>query len=199
MKFVSFYNSNISYKVVDAQRAVFEKFGCEIEQILTTLQHPQAIDDYLLNKEWSQIAIFDIDCIPLNKKIFKFIRFCTQYPVIFGAAQRASHIPNSIIYVSPAFICFNKDTYEKLGKPSFNPTIRGDVGAEITYKANEMRFTVDYLWPSSVQEPKWPLRENELFGLGTTYDNSIYHAFESRMNHNSTNMFLKKCEHILRD
>jgi len=195
MKIISFYNSNIPDKVVQAQKSVFEKFGYNIEQVLTNLQHPDAIDVYLDTQDWERVAIFDIDCIPLSKEALMDIEIISKAPVVYGAAQKASHVKGSEIYVSPAFIVFNRETFERLGKPSFVPK-RSDVGSEITYVANELKVPVVYIYPSHVQVPKWELRPGEKFGLGTTYGNKIYHAFESRMNNG--NMFIEKCCEVLK-
>jgi hypothetical protein len=52
------------------------------------------------------------------------------------------------------------------------------------------------MYPTSVEEKKWILTENEKFGIGTNYENRIYHAFESRFN--NTNNFINKCKEILK-
>ena len=162
-------------------------------QIETQLQHGEAIDDWLQNNEWDTVAIFDIDCIPLAT-----IEEAIKYALldhIYGAAQHANHIRNSIIYASPAFIVLSKETYEKLYKPSFKATNKGDVGAEITIHAHRFGVPVKLIWPTHVENPKWDLGRESCFGHGTTYDNKIYHAFESRMGNDK--IFVRKCKEVL--
>ena len=51
------------------------------------------------------------------------------------------------------------------------------------------------MYPSSVEVPMWDLEDGVKFGYGTTYENNIYHSFESRF-HN-INMFTNKCDEVL--
>lgn len=188
MKIVSFHNGNIDPEVIKYQRLVFEHFGYEIEQVETNLPHGEAIDEYL-KKPFKQIAIFDIDCIPLT---FEWMDvFAGKFA---GAAQQANHI-NKEIYISPAFICFTQGIYKSLGKPSFAPDEFGDVGYKVTEAANRKDIPYGLIWPTHVEVPKWDLGKNSCFGLGTTYSDMIYHAFESRMGNGG--MFVRKCKEVL--
>ncbi len=165
-------------------------------QIETTLQHPDAIDDWLLHNDWDRVAIFDIDCIPIIRLTEFFdSKFCVgSKDIIWGAAQQANHIKGSEIYASPAFIVFTKIVYKKLLYPSFNPSDKGDVGYLITERASH-NVDVELIWPTHVEIPKWDLGLNSCFGHGTTYDNKVYHAFESRMGNDK--IFVKKCKEVL--
>jgi hypothetical protein len=51
------------------------------------------------------------------------------------------------------------------------------------------------MWPSSVEEEKWILKDDQKFGRGTTYGDRVYHAFESRMG--NVSLFVNKCKEIL--
>jgi hypothetical protein len=100
------------------------------------------------------------------------------------------------VYASPAFLIFSKKTYNTLGNPSFIETSRSDVGGELSHICLEKGLPINLMYPTSVEEKKWILTENEKFGLGTNYENRIYHAFESRFN--NTNNFINKCKEILK-
>lgn len=195
-RFVSFHNGNIPDDVLRAQKAVFDLFEIPLEQTLTDLQHPDAIDDWLRRNKWDVVTIFDIDCIPLSinpilEGIFQRKGF------LFGAEQHASHIANSKDYVSPAFMVLHKQIYRNLGEPSFAATEKCDVGGMLTIRADQRGVPVLMLPVSHVEKPMWQLEDGRYFGIGTTYDNSIYHAFESRMNENARKKFILKCQDVL--
>jgi hypothetical protein len=52
------------------------------------------------------------------------------------------------------------------------------------------------LYPSHVETPHTILENNVYFGYGTTYNNEIYHAFESRFKQRD-GYFINKCKTIL--
>lgn len=191
---ISFHNGNLNPDIAIFQKKVFEKFDIDLVQIETKLQHDEAIDHWLTNNHFDTIAIFDVDCIPLTG-IDEGIKYALLDHV-YGAAQQANHIRNSPIYASPAFICFSRETYEKIGRPSFKANTKGDVGIDITLSAKEYNVPIKLLWPIHVQVPKWDLGKDSCFGLGTNYENRIYHAFESRMGNGK--MFIEKCKEILK-
>lgn len=195
MKAVSFYMSNIPKEVVQAQKAVFDHFEIEIEQVETTLTHGQAIDKWLSENDWKAIAIFDIDCIPLNKNIINNLWRLTLYGVsVYGAAQKANHIANSEIYCSPAFCCFTRELWERTNRATFVDIPGYDVGGFFSAEAKKVG-ELELLYPTKVEQPMWDLNNFMKFGLGTTYGNTVYHAFQSRMN--SGTMFIKKCNQVI--
>jgi hypothetical protein len=195
---ISFYNEHIPAKVIEYQKKVFEHLGQPIKQINPEIWegHGLTIDTYLKNTVWDYVIIFDIDCIPLNKIIIPFtINWITSNTGLFSVAQKASHIPNSIIYASPAFIAFSKQTFEILGSPTFTCTPRSDTGGELTHLALEKGLQVRLMMPVEVQKKLWHLTETEMFGLGTNYENQIYHQFYSRKN--MSDSFYTKCNEVM--
>lgn len=195
---ITFYNDNIPLPLVKAQKTVFDKFGIRIEQTLTHLSHPDAIDHYVKNNQFDVLIIFDIDCIPLTKDaVSEAAQIVRKNNCIYGAIQNANHIEGSADYASPAFICFSRRTFELIGSPSFKPTRRGDVGAELTYRAREENIDVKLLRVAEVNVPLWKLSDGTMFGHGTNYENKVFHAFESSKSHKSKMIFIKKCMAIL--
>lgn len=193
MKVISFYNSNINPLVIEYQKKVFDHFGLPLEQIETGMRHPDAIDFYLKTANWDSVAIFDIDCIPLVKNVLEVAEMGIQSGCIYGAAQNANHLQD-FVYCSPAFMCFKKATWLAAGKPSFVEVDNFDVGGHFS-SLSEMLL----LYPTYVEAPKWRLTDTQLFGHGTTYDDRVYHAFESRCNHESTSMFINKCKEVIHE
>lgn len=199
---ITFYNEAVDSRIPEMQKRVFNKLGLEINQINPDIWHGHAgsIDRFLEDYDWKDgyIAIFDVDCIPLNQDAYvKAVLWALQNEGIYSIAQKPSHIPNSIIYASPAFIVFSKKTYEALGSPRFACTERSDCAGELTHKAREKGVEVRLLYPSHVEIPMWQLDGPVMFGKGTTFGkNDIYHAFYSRKG--NVEPFLKKCEEVLK-
>jgi hypothetical protein len=193
---VSFHNDRVNPEVVKWQKKVFDHFGIDLLQVKYgdmngATGHGTAIDDFIRD-EWKdgRLTICDIDCIPITHLAFNAM----PDSCLYGAAQKSSHIEGSIIYVSPAFISFSRETFEALGKPSFVPTSRADCGGELTWAAMEKGVDIRMLFPTHVNETRWELAPGIMFGLGTTYGNKIYHAFQGQWN---TEMFVNKCKQVI--
>jgi hypothetical protein len=153
--------------------------------------------------------MLDIDCIPLNTNALKYMFTIAEKDIMIGNIQRSNHIENNKhTYIAPSAICISKNYYEKLGKPSFSPNTKGDVGESLTYKAEELNMPFEMLMPSKYDtlpfqrsEP-WPLSDDMLsYGIGTTFvnnknDEMFYHLFQSSMNLH-TNLFINKCIQVL--
>ena len=151
---------------------------------------------FLKNNDWEYIIVFDIDCIPLDEKIIpETIEWVKNNIGLFSVAQNPNHIKNAPDYASPAFIAFSKKTYDMLGQPSFAGTNKWDVGGQFTYEASKLGVEVKMMYPSHVEIPKWLFKDGTRFGIGTTYQNRIYHNFESRKN--KMQGFINICKKII--
>jgi len=194
---ITAYNEVIPNVVVEGQRKVFEKFGEKIIQIKPKVWggHAHTIDEYLRNNDWDHVIVLDIDCIPLEKNVIKDAREWALNNIgLYSVAQNPNHIKDAPDYASPAFIAFSKKTYEKLGSPSFQGSSQWDVGGEFSYRASEKNLPIKLMYPSHVEKPKWKFADGSMFGIGTTYENKVYHHFEGRR---VTKSFEDKCNQIL--
>ena len=99
-------------------------------------------------------------------------------------------------YAGPAFFLIAKETYKTLGEPSYLETYRSDCGEELSYVAREKGFEVKYIHFSHCVQPKWHLKENIKFGIGSSYEDLVYHNFQSRAS-TSLDMFIEKCKEVL--
>jgi hypothetical protein len=58
------------------------------------------------------------------------------------------------------------------------------------------------LMPTYFEKPSsegiWPLSNLGYYGIGTVFDNSIYHLYQSRMAEN-IEMFVKRCDEVTKD
>lgn len=198
MKAITFYHSNISPLIIGVQKSVFDYFNIPILQIHTEQTHGNAIDLWLKENLWNEIAVFDIDCIPLNPDVIveAFLKINKDRNTLYGAAQKANHIEGSDIYCSPAFSCFTREIWEKSGMATFQDIQWHDVGSFFSSECKRVG-NINLIFPSHVEVPKWDLRVGEKFGNGTTYANEVYHAFECRFNKASASRFINKCREVV--
>ena len=72
-----------------------------------------------------------------------------------------------------------------------------DAGQNLSEAVVQYGGKLKFWWPTHIEEDKWPLfhSDHPRFGLGTTYDDCIYHAFYSR--NNLSDRFLEKCKTVL--
>lgn len=205
MRIISFYHNNIPQEIVQAQKSVFDHFELQIEQIETYLTHGAAIDKWLQENEWEEVAIFDIDCIPLDIMFMGFVKLALQLKQkdIIGCFQRANHIPNSSVYLGPFFCCFTKELWEQTARATFVDIPSYDVGGFFSNKAMSIAKNLIGFMPIEVEVPKWDLMNYIKFGNGTTYGlmthGLIYHAFEIRYNEDSQLRFLNKCKEVINE
>src|SRR5262249_8996013 len=89
-----------------------------------------------------------------------------------------------------------RQLWERLGCPSFQPTARGDVGEELTYRCEEIGQPLHMLWPSSVETPLWDLTDGRKFGVNTEYSGSFLHTFGIRDSQNQ-HKFVDRCRDIV--
>lgn len=101
-RIISFHNGNIPPEILQAQKSVFDHFGISLEQIETQLHVADVIDHFISNEPWTNIVLFDIDCIPLNNAVIKNHLIIGHFGLT-GAIQHASHIPHSIDMFRPHF------------------------------------------------------------------------------------------------
>ena len=103
-------------------------------------------------------------------------------------------------------MCFTKQFYEQIDKPSFEFTIKGDVGEEITYRAEQYNKEIEFYnilkyKKLPVDGIPWKLKEGYSdFGIGTTFVNKhgqemFYHMFQSIF-HEHNSLFYNKCMEV---
>jgi hypothetical protein len=197
---VSFYMDNIAAEVVAWQRAVLDARRPQafaFEQILTRRSHGEAIDEYVAGSAYDVIVIIDIDCVPLRPDALSHLVSHAARGELIGCVQRANHIQNGAhLYVAPFCMAFSKSLFEEIGRPSFRPTDRGDVGEELTYACTAAGRKTRMLWPSFVESARWDLTEGRRFGPNTEYAGLFFHAFEIRSPANQER-FVARCRAIL--
>jgi hypothetical protein len=166
------------------------------------------LNELIYNQKYDNVLVLDIDCIPLSQQSLTHIFFRAGANVLIGNAQRSHYLENNEhIFIGSSCMCVNRTVFETLGKPSMAPTIRGDIGEELTYLAEEKNVIVEIFYPQSYEASpygaeSWALKGNlPHYGIGTTFESSdgrprFYHLFESRTNLH-VDKFISKCESVL--
>ncbi|WP_434037637.1 hypothetical protein [Formosa sp. 4Alg 33] len=184
----TFYKSNISDYLLFYQKQVFKMLGLELNQICDNdISHGDFMTRILRDTEADYFVIFDIDCIPLKKEAISRVIEEIKDNTISGCAQTAKHFNNGKnIYVGPCFFAISKEVYNLLGRPDLNENkvLEVDAGGILSKLAPEYGVKLNYWYPTDVEEEKWELYPDKVFGIGTTYEGLVYHLFESRYQKN---------------
>jgi hypothetical protein len=180
----SIYMDNVPAEVVLWQRAVLEALAppsFEIRQVLTQLSHGAALDAVMAESDAELVLFLDIDCVPLTAAAIPALAASAEAGALAGCVQRANHIDNGAhLYVGAFCAAVSRPLWERIGRPSFQPTPRGDVGEELTYRCEAQGVPLAMLWPSRIEEPHWDLTDGRRFGVNTEYDGAFLHTFNIR-------------------
>ena len=219
----TYCNHQIDEKIMILQNNVINKFNniqdCKYEFLRYNANDgeifPSQVIDYAFHKlfyedGYDMILMLDIDCIPLNTAAIEYMFTKANQGFIVGNIQRSNHIINDEhVFVAPSAFCISKETFKKLGNPSFDPTYRSDVGEEISFIAEEKNIPLEMFLPNHYEE--LPIEKNKLpwnlkssmpkYGIGTTFINAageemFYHLFQSRFCQFNY-LFFNKCINIL--
>ena len=71
---------------------------------------------------------------------------------------------------------------------------------EVSYIAEDFGVRYRCLYPSTFErepvEGVWPLGNYGYYGVGTTFDNTVYHLYQGRMG-NNIQLFVDRCKEIV--
>ena len=203
VEFNSLHWDNVDKNMLKAHQRVMDRFSIPMNyHNLTGFNHGQWMKWVIDNSSSDVIVFLEPDCIPLNKNILEYIKYAKRNETFVGIAQVSNHIaPRSHIYAAPGFYAISKKAYEKLGSPSFTETHRSDTGEEICYIAEQKGMRYRALMPTYFEkessEGLWPLSCLGYYGIGTIFDNSIYHLYQSRKAEN-IDLFCKRCDEVIK-
>lgn len=216
----SIFMRNIDQRTVELQRAVVQKFNKTeiiLYHLLTDGSHGQTMTqaiDMLKQRGHDAIMFLDIDCVPVSYGAIDYMFRNAYNGKLIGDAQRSNHIENGQhVFCGAHNITFTVKTYETIGKPSFEPTPRGDVAEELTWRARENNIEVETLMPirydappirmawEKDSEPYWRLADGmPNYGIGTTYgkdgEDMFWHCWQI-FHPGQQERFWKKCEELL--
>lgn len=197
----SLHWDNVDKDMLTAHKQVMKHFDTQVNyHNLNGANHGRWME-WVVNESKSDVVVFfEPDCIPLNLNFHHYIRYAYKHKTFVGIAQVSNHIPpKSHIYAAPGFYCISKEAYNVLGKPSFTETRRSDTAEEISYMAEEQGLKYRALMPTyfytEPAEGLWPLSNLGYYGIGTVFDDSIFHLYQSRMAQN-IELFVRVCDAV---
>lgn len=216
----TYANYQVDEKIINLQRKVIQKFNsindCNYQILRYNAKDPEVVPDQVIDhglkelfKKYDTILILDIDCVPLSTQALEYTFERAENGILVGNVQRSNHIDNDKhVYVAPSCVALTWELFNELGNLSFAPTNRGDIGEELSYKAETLNKKIEMYLPSSYEQFPYQMNEpwdlnDELpkYGIGTTFVNQnnqemFYHLFQSRLgvfNH----LFYEKCSKLL--
>jgi hypothetical protein len=221
----TYSNHQIEDKISYLQKQMIGKFNknklCKYEYLHYKKPDgemtPDQVIEYGLEKlfyedNYHTILMLDIDCVPLSEHALDYTFQRAEEGVLIGNVQRSNHLDNGKhIYPAPSCIALTRDMYEKLGKPSWKPNARSDIGEELCYEAEKQGIEIEMYMPGKYEEipywntgerKPWDLRDGDpQFGIGTTFvdkdgNEMFYHLFQSRLNV-FNHLFFLKCASVM--
>lgn len=198
---LTWFNNHVVSDLHNTQQQIFKHFGLTINTYFDeNLTHAKFMDYCLKNIESDIFIFFDLDCVPMDNKIYdNIVEELTKEECIIGIEQTANHLDSNFIYAGPACFGITKDVYNKLGGVSFDGTHRSDIAQEYTYLAYENNVSVKFIELISSKNNKWKLGRDRFFGNGCFYtfkDSKIYHQFQTNLE-DQKNEFKLECEKII--
>jgi hypothetical protein len=190
-------------QVIEHHKKVLDYFGLPVNYTEENIHHGQWIDRTLSTFDSEIFVFLDSDCVPIDgDAIHDAIELC-QNGYLVGNAQVTNCIKaKHDLFCAPSFFVISKQYYEAIGKPSAVNNNRSDVAQEITRAAVEHEKRIKMYFPTSFQGvPRggiWRLGGYGYYGIGTVYDNKMYHLYQTRYQKN-VELFVETCNHILND
>lgn len=205
-KIFSYYDENYK-EVAYYQQLVFNKFGLHVNQTCQKddghetnyIYHGQYLED-VLNHESAELYIFfDIDCIPLSADFLDvLIEKVKDKNTLSGAVGCANHIDPNFLYIHPCFMGLTKEVYKKCGSPSLLKNNNNDVAQNLTRACIDNNINLHFWDVTGCDNDKWSLgKTGKRFGLGTYFDDIIFHQYEICKDLNNSTQFINKCKSIL--
>jgi hypothetical protein len=188
----SMYWNNIDPIIVEGQKKVFDTLGIPLQQHnADRVEHGKWMDKIAQNydEDDSIIVFCDIDAFPITNEAYVNAIEAALANQIFGLAHFSTHKPMKRIFPGPVFMALKRSIWTKLGKPSFQRSIKHDTAGGITLAAIENHISLNIVKPACCLKPKWAMGNQGILGIGTFYgDCDFFHLFESRERVN-TNLF----------
>lgn len=204
VEFHSLHWDNFSKEMLLSHQKVMHHFNIDVKYHNENVKHGKWLDSIFANATKPIIAVIEPDLIPLNLDIVTTaINYVKQYDSFLGTAQSSNHIyPGSHIFASPAFFFMSNDCYMRMGKPSFvGKKHRYDVCENVSYTAEKLGIRFRTLLPTHFEkiprEGAWSLASFGNYGIGTVFDNSVYHLFQSRLSEN-IELFIRRCDEVIK-
>ena len=203
IEFNSLHWNNVDRDMLKAHQRVMQHFDIHVNyHDRDGFNHGVWMQHVLKNSTSDVVCFIEPDCIPLNRdKLLNVVRYAYKNNTFVGIAQVSNHIPpRSHIYAAPGFYAISRKLYNELGAPSFTENFRSDTAEAISYLAEEKGIRYRALMPTyferEPEEGAWPLSNIGYYGIGTVFDDTVYHLYQSRMAQN-IELFVKRCNDVI--
>jgi hypothetical protein len=178
---------NTDPRIVSGHTDVTTKFGLKVVYTIHQADHGLWMDAVMSQSQADIVGFLDVDCIPTSRKaVDDIIAWVKEHKSFAGIAQVSNHIPPaSHIYAAPAFFFIWRETWERLGKPTFAATPHADVAENVCYAAELARIPYKTLFPVAYTEAPdegvWRLHTYGHYGIGTYFQTGVFHLYHSWM------------------
>lgn len=202
VEFNSLHWDNVNKDMLDAHKSVMKHFDIPVNYHNLNWNHGTWMQVIHSESKSDVVVTIEPDCVILDKqKVLDIIRYAYKNNTFVGIAQVSNHIPpKSHIYAAPGFYVMPTKLYNELNCPSFTETYRSDTAEEISYIAEEKGIRYRALRPTYFEgepgEGLWPLSNLGYYGIGTVFEDTVYHLYQSRMAQN-IELFVKRCSEII--
>lgn len=193
---------NTDERIMSGHTDVMHALGLQVCYTIQQIDHGAWMDNVIAHSNADVVGFLDVDCIPTSKTaVPQAVRWAADNKSFVGIAQVSNHIPpGSHIYAAPAFFFIWRETWEKLGRPTFQATPHGDVAENVCYAAELARKPYKTLFPThythAPDEGLWRLHTYGHYGIGTVFENDVYHLYQSRMQKNIDH-FCRACKQVV--
>lgn len=200
--FHTLYWNNISEDFVNAHKSVMSHFNIPINYTVGNYDHGAWMDHIMTNEVADIVVFFDIDCVPLSKeKVDECIDFVKRTDSFLGCVQASNHIPPfTHTFAAPSFFVISKKCWERIGRPSFKQGLTWDVAEKVSFVAEDQWQRYRCLYPDFYErepiEGVWRLHNYGIYGVGCTFENTVYHLYQGRIPTNR-DLFIQRCNEIV--
>lgn len=221
---VIFYGGNRSPEFLEWNKKVIQHLDIPMNYVecgFPGISHGFAMDYFTMrtHDKADYWLFMETDSIPLRKDFYQDLYWKVQNKRgIVSGAQQSNHknSPNgdkNHPYAGPHCLMMPTSLHSKLGTPSFDHNnSRSDTAEEITYKCEELGYSVSLIWPSEVigfseaeckthgipiEHKKWKCG-SFFCGPKTTYSDIYYHAYSQNVP-SCLEHFIEKCKLILNE
>lgn len=195
---------NTHVDMLKSHSDVCRHLGIEVGYSIQQTPHGQWMDNILANSAADVVGFLDIDCVPTNRKVVDdAIAYAAENKSFVGIAQVSNHIPpKSHIFASPAFFFIWRKTWKAMQRPTFSETPNSDVAENVSYAAEMSGIRYKTLYPTHwtaepIEGHAWRLHTYGLYGVGTHFEEGVYHLFQGRIERN-VQMFVNRCDDIIK-
>ena len=195
---------NTHVDMLKSHSNVCRHLGLEVGYSIQQTPHGQWMDNILANSASDVVGFLDIDCVPTNRQVVDdAIAYAAENKSFVGIAQVSNHIlPRSHIFASPAFFFIWRKTWKAMQRPTFSETPNSDVAENVSYAAEMSGIRYKTLYPTHwtaepIEGHAWRLHTYGLYGVGTHFEEGVYHLFQGRIEKN-VQMFVNRCDDIIK-